>query len=101
MIPVPSALDAGEVKVPCAGVAFTNVNVTVADVEKKFVSPALEIDSEHVPILRAATRPAVNVQFAVPEVTDVETDPAPPPPKTDTMMPVNKSPIVVAAVNGD
>ena len=100
MIPVPNALDVGEETVPKDGSAFANVSVTVAEDEKKFVSPALEIKSEQVPKFRAVTRPAVNVQFAVPEVTEVETDPVPPPPVTDTIMPVNKSPVDVATDNG-
>jgi hypothetical protein len=36
------------------------------------------------------------VQFAVPVVTDVERAPDPAPPVTDTMIPVTKSPLVVA-----
>jgi hypothetical protein len=36
------------------------------------------------------------VQFAVPVVTDVESAPVPAPPVTDTMIPVTKSPLVVA-----
>lgn len=100
MIPVPNALEVGEETVPSDGIAFAKVRATVAEAEKKFVSPALEIESEHVPIFRAVTSPAVNVQFAVPDVTDVETDPDPPPPVTATMMPVNKSPVDVATDNG-
>ena len=76
------------------------MSVTIPDVDRKFVSPAFEIDSEHVPMFRAVTRPAVKVQFAVPEVTDVETEPVPPPPVTATMMPVNKSPVDDATDNG-
>ena len=97
---MPRALDVGDATLPITGKAFANVKVTVPDAEKKFISPAFEIDKEHVPILRAVTRPAVNVQFAVPEVTDVETDPVPPPPVTATMMPVNKSPVDVATDSG-
>ena len=99
MIPVPNALDAGDETLPITGSAFANVSVTVADADKKFVSDALEIDSKHVPMFRAVTKPAVNAQFAVPDVTDVETEPVPPPPVTATIMPVNKSPIVVAVDN--
>lgn len=76
------------------------MSVTVPEAEKKLVSPALEIESEQVPKFRAVTSPAVNVQFAVPEVTDVETDPVPPPPVTDTMIPVTRSPVDVATDNG-
>lgn len=100
MIPVPKALEVGDETIPVDWSAFANVSVTVPDVEKKFVSPAFEIESEHVPIFRAVTSPAVNVQLAVPEVTDVETEPVPPPPVTATMMPVNKSPVDVASDNG-
>ena len=96
MIPVPRALDIGDETVPSDGVALANVSVTVPDAEKKLVSPALEIDSKHVPVFRAVTKPAVNAQFAVPDVTDVETEPVPPPPVTATIIPVNKSPVVVA-----
>ena len=100
MIPAPNALDVGDETVPNEGIAFAKVRVTVAEAEKKLVSPALEIESEHVPMFRAVTRPAVNVQFAVPDVTDVETEPVPPPPVTATMMPVNKSPVDDAIDNG-
>ena len=100
MIPVPKALEVGDETVPDDWSAFANVSVTVADAEKKFVSPALAIESEQVPKFRAVTRPAVNVQFAVPDVTDVETEPVPPPPVTDTMMPVTRSPVDVAKDNG-
>ena len=100
MIPVPNALDVGEETIPITGSAFANVSVTVPDAEKKFVSPALEIESKQVPKFRAVTTPAVNVQLAVPDVTDVETEPVPPPPVTDTMIPVKRSPVVVAADSG-
>ena len=100
MIPVPNALEVGDETVPDDWSAFANVSVTVADAEKKFVSPALAMESEHVPKFRAVTRPAVNVQFAVPDVTDVETEPVPPPPVTDTMMPVTRSPVDVATDSG-
>ena len=81
---------------PNAGIAFANVNVTVDDADRKFVSDAFETDNKHVPKARAVTRPAVNVQFAVPDVTVVVTDPVPPPPFTATMIPVTRSPVVVA-----
>jgi hypothetical protein len=100
VIPVPKALDVGDETVPITGSAFANVSVTVPEAEKKFVSPALEIDNEQVPKFRAVTTPAVNTQFAVPEVTDVKTEPVPPPPVTDTMMPVKRSPVDVAVDNG-
>jgi hypothetical protein len=76
--------------------AFANVNVTVDDADKKFVSDAFEIDNKHVPKARAVTRPAVNEQFAVPDVTDIDTFPVPPPPLIATMIPVTRSPVVVA-----
>ena len=100
VIPVPNALDVGEETVPITGSAFANVSVTAPDAEKKFMSPALEIDSEQVPKFRAVTTPAVNVQLAVPDVTDVETEPGPPPPVTDKIIPVRRSPVVVAADSG-
>ena len=50
-------------------------------------------------MVRAATTPPANVQFAVPAVTDVERTPVPAPPVTDTMIPVTKSPLVVAVDN--
>ena len=93
---MPRALDNGDETVPNAGIAFANVNVAVDDEDKKFVSPAFDIDNKHVPKARAVTRPAVNVQFAVPDETVVVTDPVPPPPFTATMIPVTKSPVVVA-----
>ena len=77
VIPVPRALERGEETVPDDWSAFANVSVTVPEAEKKFVSPALEIESKQVPKFRAVTTPAVNVQFAVPEVTVVDTDPVP------------------------
>jgi hypothetical protein len=76
--------------------AFANVNVAVDDADKKFVSDAFDIDNKHVPKARAVTKLAVNVQFAVPCVTDIDTLPVPPPPFTATMIPVTKSPVVVA-----
>jgi hypothetical protein len=82
--------------VPNAGIAFANVNVAVDDADKKFVSDAFDIDNKHVPKFLAVTSPAVNVQFAVPDETVVVTDPVPPPPFTATMIPVTKSPVVVA-----
>jgi hypothetical protein len=85
--------------VPNAGIAFANVNVAVDDADKKFVSDAFDIDNKHVPNARAVTRPAVNVQFAVPDVTDIDTFPVPPPPFTATMIPVTRSPVVVATDN--
>ena len=100
VIPVPNALDVGDETVPITGSAFANVSVTVPDAEKKFVSPALEIESEHVPKFRAVTTPADSVHFAVPEVTDVETEPVPPPPVTARMIPVRRSPVDVAMDNG-
>ena len=100
MIPEPRALEVGDETVPMTGRALANVRVTVVDAEKKLLSPAFEIDKVQVPIFRAVTRPAVNVQFAVPDVTDVETDPVPPPPVTATIMPVNKSPEDDATNNG-
>ena len=60
------------------------------------MSPSFEIESTHVPLARAATTPPANVQFAVPVVTDVERAPVPAPPVTETMIPVTKSPLVVA-----
>jgi hypothetical protein len=93
---VPRALDNGDETVPNAGIAFANVNVAVDDADKKFVSDAFERESEQVPKFLAVTSPAVNVQFAVPDVTVVVTDPVPPPPFTATMIPVTKSPVVVA-----
>jgi hypothetical protein len=79
--------------------AFANVNVAVDDADKKFVSDAFDIDNKHVPKARAVTKLAVNVQFAVPCVTDIDTLPVPPPPFTATMIPVTKSPVVVATDN--
>jgi hypothetical protein len=93
---VPRALDNGDETVPNAGIAFANVNVTVDEADKKFVSDAFERESEQVPKFLAVTSPAVNVQFAVPDVTVVVTDPVPPPPFTATMIPVTRSPVVVA-----
>jgi hypothetical protein len=98
--PVPNGDDVGDATLPITGSAFANVNVTVAVAEKKFVSPAFEMDRTHVPMFRAVTRPAVIVQFAVPEATEVDTEPVPPPPVMDTMMPVKRSPFVVAVDNG-
>ena len=100
MIPVPRALDVGDATLPITGRAFANVNVTAPEAEKKLVSPALAMESKQVPKFRAVTRPAVSVQFAVPDVTEVETDPVPPPPVIDTMMPVTRSPVDVATDNG-
>ncbi len=100
VIPDPSALDVGDATVPNDGVALTNVNVTVDDAERKFVSPDFEMDNEHTPVLRAVTRPAVSEQLAVPCVTEVETEPVPPPPVTATMMPDNKSPVDVDTASG-
>jgi hypothetical protein len=85
--------------VPNAGIAFANVNVTLDDADKKFVSDTFDIDNKHVPNARAVTRPAVNEQFAVPCVTDIDRLPVPPPPFTATMIPVTKSPVVVATDN--
>lgn len=96
---MPSALDDGEETVPNEGVAFVNVNVTVADADRKLVSDAFDTDNEHVPKARAVTSPDVSVQFADPCVTEVETFPVPPPPLIATMIPVTKSPVVVATDN--
>ena len=60
------------------------------------MSPNFEIDSTHVPLARAATTPPAKVQFAVPAVTEVDNAPVPAPPVTETMIPVTKSPLVVA-----
>jgi hypothetical protein len=98
-MPAPRGPDKGDETVPSDGVAFANVSVTVAEAEKKFVSDAFETDNEHVPNARAVTKPAVNVQLAVPDVTDDETEPVPPPPLIATMIPVTKSPEVVATDN--
>jgi hypothetical protein len=100
VIPVPNALDDGEDTVPSDGSAFANMRVTVPEAEKKFVSPDLETESKQVPKFRAVTTPAVNVQFAVPDVTVVDTDPVPAPPVTDTMIPVRRSPVDVATESG-
>ena len=48
------------------------------------------------PFARAATTPPANVQFAAPAATEVESAPVPAPPVTETMMPVTKSPLVMA-----
>jgi hypothetical protein len=96
---VPRALDSGDETVPNAGTAFANVNVTLDEADKKFVSDAFDIDNKQVPKFLAVTSPAVNVQFAVSDVTVVVTDPVPPPPFTATMIPVTRSPVVVATDN--
>ena len=59
-------------------------------------SDALVTVSAHVPTARAVTTPEVIAQLADPMVTDKVTDPVPEPPVTDTMMPVYRSPLVVA-----
>ena len=48
------------------------------------------------PLARAATTPPASVQFAVPVVAEVDNAPVPAPPVTETMIPVTKSPLVVA-----
>jgi hypothetical protein len=55
----------------------------------------------HVPTLRADTTLDVSEQFAVPLETELVTVPVPEPPRTDTMMPVYKSPLVVAIERAD
>ena len=55
----------------------------------------------HVPTARAVTTPEVSEQFAVPVDTDEVTAPVPDPPRTDRMMPVYRSPLVVATDKAD
>ncbi len=99
VIPVPNALDIGDETVPSVGATLVKVRVVVIDADKKFVSEAFETDSEHVPNARAVTRPEVSEQFADPCVTDIDMLPVPPPPLIATMIPVTRSPDVVATDN--
>lgn len=96
LIPLPAVPDVGEAREPCVGTAFENVSVNVPVSDKYDVSEAFVTVSVHVPTTRADTTPAVREQFAVPLDTDEVTEPVPDPPRIDKMMPVYKSPFVVA-----
>ena len=84
---------------PVTGVALTNVKPILEEVDKKFVSPVLETESRHAPIVLAVTTPVVRVQFAEPVVTESVVVPVPEPPEGATIIPVYRSPTVLLTDN--
>jgi hypothetical protein len=87
-MPVPTVPVVAELSVPRTGVAFEKESVKVPDSERYVESDAFVTVSTHVPTARAETTPDVSEQFAEPVVTDIDTEPVPDPPVTDTMIPV-------------